>query len=126
MGASEPDANAEGREERDAAVFGALDDARAVGGRIEDERRVDLDEVARVEDVQKVGIERPPFTAPPRAAHYYGQWARRLKEPLFARVLLNLSQWNSVTRTKSGSRLLDATQKLRVMRQPIFEPVLFR
>ena len=54
-----------------------------------------------------------------------GQEARRLHSVL-DRVLLHLSQWNSVTRTKSAARLLDATQKLRVMRQPIFEPVLFR
>jgi hypothetical protein len=40
------------------------------------------------------------------------------------RVLLNLSQWNSATRTKRVACLLDTTEKLW-MRQPKLEPVFF-
>ena len=42
------------------------------------------------------------------------------------RASSQVSQWDSLTRAKRGSSLIDAAKKLRVMLQPIFEPVLFR
>ena len=42
------------------------------------------------------------------------------------RVLPQVSKWDSLARAKGDSRLVDATQKLRVMLETIFEPILFR
>src|SRR6059036_303261 len=37
-----------------------------------------------------------------------------------------VSMWDSLISAKSDARLLDPMQKLRVMLEPIFEPILFR
>lgn len=45
---------------------------------------------------------------------------------MFERVSPHVSEGDSVTSTNRHARLFDATQKLRVMLEPILEPILVR
>ena len=53
--------------------------------------------------------------------------AARDKNPnLLDRVSPQVSKWDSLTSANRDACLFDATQKLRVMLEPILEPILFR